>query len=60
MSLAPLPLFVVEDFGKLHGRRFEINDYSFSSVKKETLMNNVFSFAFVMMKTLSLTYIEEE
>ena len=60
LSLEPLPVFVVHDYGKLHGRRFEINNYNLSVVKNETMKDNVFSFAFVMMRTLSLTYIDEE
>ena len=59
-KMSPLPVFVVLDYGKLHGRRFEINNYNLNVVKKETLKDNVFSFAFVMMRTLSLTYIDKE
>lgn len=45
----------------LHGKRFfALNTYSrqFNIVKNETMKDNVFSFAFVTMKTLSLTYKE--
>lgn len=60
LEMNPLPVFVVRDFGKLHGRRFEINNYNLSVIKNETMKDNVFSFAFVMMRTLSLTYIDKE
>lgn len=60
IGLPTLPVFVVHDFNKLHGRRFEINNYQFDIVNNESKKNNVFSFAFVTMRALSLTYIEEE
>jgi len=59
-ELEPLPVFNVSDFGKLYGKRFEVNNHQFDILKKESLKSNVFSFAFVNMRTLSLTYIEEE
>lgn len=46
------------DFGKLNGKRIEINSKNFNILKDETLKDNVFSFAFVTMKYLSITYIK--
>lgn len=60
LNIAPLPVFVVHDFGKLHGRRFEIYSNNLKFIKNETMKDNIFSFAFVMMRTLSVTYIDEE
>lgn len=60
MEKIPLNRFI--DLGNLHGRRFfELNTYNrqFDLVKNETMKDNVFSFAFVTMKTLSLTYKED-
>lgn len=59
LNMPSLPLFDYEEFGKLHGKRFYINEGNFAYIKKETEKNNVFSFAFVTMKALSLTYIDE-
>lgn len=59
-GLPSLPNYNVHDFGKLSGRRFSIEDAGLAAVKNETKKDNVFSFAFVSSKMLSLTYIEQE
>lgn len=60
LGISQLPVFAIRDYGKLHGRRFDIYNQNFHTIKDKTLKENVFSFAFVKMRTLSLTYIDEE
>lgn len=58
INMEPLPIKKIIDYGKLNGKRFEITKNNFDFLKKESLKENVFSFAFVTMRTLSVTYIE--
>lgn len=58
MDLEPIPVKEIKDFGRLNGKRFEVNDKNLDFLKEESLKDNVFSFAFVTMRTLSITYIE--
>lgn len=60
IGLPTLPVFDVYDFRKLNGRRFVFNKDQFDTLNIESQKNNVFSFAFVTTRALSLTYIEEE
>lgn len=53
-DLRPLPVFRVNDFNKLKGKRVTINKYN-----EESQRNDIFSFALVTMSALSLTYIKE-
>jgi hypothetical protein len=57
-DLHPLPIFRYHDFGNLSGKRVQINGYDFNIFKKEIEDPNLFSYAFVSMRTLSLTYME--
>lgn len=59
LELKPIKLKKVYSFNKLRGKRVEINKDQLELIKKETEKNKVFSFAFVTMRTLSMTYIEE-
>jgi len=59
LGIKPLPIFKLFDFGRLSGKRFEVNNYNLNILKEECKKDNVFSFAFVTMRTLSLTYMEE-
>lgn len=58
MNMDSIPIKKIIDFGKLKGMRYEINKNNYDFLKKESQKNNVFSFAFVSMRTLSITYIE--
>ena len=58
MNMESIPVKEIIDFGKLSGMRYEINRNNFDFFKKESLKENVFSFAFVTMRTLSVTYIK--
>ena len=60
LGIAQLPVFDVRNYGKLHGCRHEVYDQNLELIKKETLKNNIFSFAFVNKKVISFTYINEE
>lgn len=59
IGLNPLPVFEVLKFGKLNGKRLDIQNCKLDALKKEIQKTNIFSFAFVSMKALSLTYIEK-
>ena len=62
LNIEQIPVIKISDLGTLNGRRFfDLNTYTrqFDIVKNETMKDNVFSFAFVTMKTLSLTYRED-
>lgn len=59
LEVKPLPLFKYFEFSKLKGRRFEVSTYNLDVIKNECMKDNVFSFAFVTMRALSLTYLED-
>ena len=59
MDMEPIPVKELIDFGSLKGMRFEVNEDNFESLKKESLKSNVFSFAFVTKRMLSITYFLE-
>lgn len=58
MNMEPIPISQIIDFGKLHGTRVSITKNNLNILKNESLKDDVFSFAFVTMQTLSITYIE--
>ncbi len=60
LGIEATPLLNFYNFGKLYGKRFFITSYNYDVVKNESMKDNVFSFAFVTMKSLSLTYIKEK
>lgn len=60
IELRPLPMFQMKDYRKLKGKRICINKYKFNLAKNELKDNRLFSFAFVSMKELSVTYYIEE
>jgi len=59
LEIAPLPMFDFFEFSKLSGRRFNVSTYILDEIKNECMKDNVFSFAFVTMRALSLTYMED-
>lgn len=59
LGIEKLPVFVVDDFGHLSGRKIEIYSNSINFIKDECRRDNVFSFAYIMMRTLSITYKED-
>ena len=58
-SIKSLPVYDIYDFKRLKGQKLSINNYDLSNAKQEINRNNVFSFAFVNMHTLSLTLFKE-
>lgn len=59
LELKPIILKKFYSFNKLTGKRIEINNQQLEIIRKEIEEDNVFSFAFITMRTLSITYIEE-
>lgn len=59
INIKALPVFKICDFSKLAGKRFEVHSYNYDVLKKESEKTNMFSYAFVTMKTISVTYMEE-
>lgn len=61
LGLGQIPLMNFHESGALYGNRFDIslNPTQFDMIKNETIKNNIFSFALVNMKTLSITYKED-
>lgn len=55
-SFKPLPVYQVFDYGKLKGKRATINYGDATAAKSESTKSNIFSYAFVSMRTFSLTY----
>ena len=60
LNIPSLPVFKVNDFNKLIGKRFNINRFRFELTKKELENDQLFSYAFVSMNQLSVTYMEEK
>lgn len=58
INMNPIPLKIINDFGKLTGKRYEVANNNFEFLKEESMKKNMFSFAFVTMRSLSVTYIE--
>ena len=58
IGLNPIPLKAINDFGKLTGKRYEVTNKNLNFLKEESMKKNMFSFAFVTMRSLSVTYIE--
>ena len=58
INMNPIPLKEIYDFGKLTGKRYEVTNKNFDFLKEESMKKNMFSFAFVTMRSLSVTYIE--
>lgn len=56
LNLDPITLFDVVPLNNLHGRRWDIYYGKCDFVKNEAMKDDVFSFAFVNMKVLSMTY----
>lgn len=59
-NLKQLPVVPIFDFGKLEGERIDVNSFNFKIAKSQCNRNDIFSFAFVTMKTLSITYIKKD
>ena len=61
LDMPPLPVFVVHEFGMLTGYRVYI-DYNtdFELLQADCNKDNVFSYAFVTMKALSMTLIDKK
>lgn len=57
LDMEPIPLYILNDFGKLNGKQYRITRENLSYLKEESLKENVFSFAFTFKDTLSITYI---
>lgn len=60
LELNRIPLYRFYNFNRLKGKRVEVNNQNLDIVKNEAMKNDVFSFAFVTMRTLSMTFIEED
>ncbi len=58
IDMNPIPLKTINDFGKLTGKRYEVTNKNLNFLKEESMKKNMFSFAFVTMRSLSVTYIE--
>lgn len=59
LNLNPFPIFKVLEFGKLWGNRIEINNQQIDFIREELIKNEIFSYAFVTLRTLSITYINK-
>ncbi len=57
LEMKPIPLKAINDFGKLTGKKYVVTNKNINFLKKETMKKNVFSFAFIKMTFLSVTYI---
>ena len=57
-DLPTIDTFYFKEYAKLYGTRFNIYS-NLNNLKIESKNNNVFSFAFVSMKVLSMTYFEK-
>ena len=60
LKLNTIPIFKVFEFGKLFGNRIEINGQNIQFIKEELIKSKTFSYAFVTLKTLSITYIDNK
>lgn len=60
INMEPIHLFSVVEFGKLRGYRMSITNYNFNIIKNVIKKDDVFSYAFVSMKELSVTCLEED
>lgn len=60
LNLETLPIFNVLEYGKLYGNRIEINNQNINFIREELIKNKIFSYAFVTLKTLSITYIDKK
>lgn len=58
IEMKPIPLKTINDFGKLNGKRYAVTNKNINFLKQETMKKNMFSFAFVTKKSLSVTYID--
>lgn len=58
LELPPLPIFRFETYGNLTGERIEITPHNLQKLKLYVKQPGVFSFAFVTMKVLSVTYLK--
>lgn len=56
-NLNALPVFELVDFSRLTGKRITINRNNISLIKSALSNKDIFSFAFVTMNCLSITYI---
>lgn len=57
LNMQTLPIFDLLDFNKLHGRRLDVAGIALDRNKNQLTLPNTFSYAFVTMKTLSITFI---
>lgn len=60
MNMEPIKIFPVVEFGKLIGHRMKITNYNFNIIKDAINRDDMFSYAFVSMRELSITCMEEE
>lgn len=56
LDMKQIPIFKVYDFNLLSGKRLAVN----SGLKERVINSNIFSFAFVNMRTLSVTYLKDK
>ena len=57
LNMQTLPIFNLFDFNKLNGRRLDVAGTALDRNKNQLTLPNTFSYAFVTMKTLSITFI---
>lgn len=60
LEIEKLPVNNYDDFNRLTGKRMSVTKSNLKIIEKECMKDDVFSFAFVSMSELSLTYIKEE
>ena len=60
LDMKATPVFEVCELGKTGGKRIFLENVSIDVAKKESRRDNIFSFAFVTMRALSLTYWEDK
>ena len=60
LEIDKLPVNDYVDFNRLNGKRISVSRSNLKIIENECLKDDVFSFAFVSMRELSLTYIKEE
>ncbi len=58
-NLPSIPSFEFAEYGKLHGTKYYVYHNNQEMLRAESKKEDVFSFAFVSMKVLSMTYIDD-
>ncbi len=59
LNMPTLPIFNLFNFSKLSGCRFDVSGTALERNRKQLYLPNTFSYAFVTMKTLSMTFINK-